>query len=230
MYRGKVTRRHRRSLYLQSQEKSNPRPQKRPTILTHWFQTSSLQDWEKINFCCLRQPLGGACYCSTSKQTPKKFSLQTVIGADAASLEASQVALASAGDPGLVPGLGRSLGEGNGTPLQYSCLGNPMDRGAWWATVHGVAKGQIQLSDWACMHTHFLIRGDSPHFIPETGPWLLLHYCKSTAPDITVCDRSHTTMVPIMIFPGHLTDKPASLLKSFLREKISTVDSYLQSH
>ena len=39
-----------------------------------------------------------------------------------------------------VPGLGRSPGEGNGYPLQYSCLGNPMDRGAWWAAVHGVIK------------------------------------------------------------------------------------------
>ena len=47
---------------------------------------------------------------------------------------------ASAGDAGLIPGLGRSPGEGNGNPLQYSCLGNPMDRGAWRATVHGVAK------------------------------------------------------------------------------------------
>ena len=46
----------------------------------------------------------------------------------------------SAGDPGLTPGLGRSPGEGNGNPLQYSCLENPMDRGAWQATVHGVAK------------------------------------------------------------------------------------------
>ena len=46
----------------------------------------------------------------------------------------------SAGDPGLVPGLGRSPGEGNGNPLQYSCLENPMDRGAWRATVHGVRK------------------------------------------------------------------------------------------
>ena len=46
----------------------------------------------------------------------------------------------NAGDQGLIPGLGRSPGEGNGNPLQYSCLGNPMDRGAWWATVHGVAK------------------------------------------------------------------------------------------
>ena len=48
----------------------------------------------------------------------------------------------SAGDPGLIPGSGRSLGEGNGNPLQYPCLENPMDRGAWQATVHGVAKNQ----------------------------------------------------------------------------------------
>ena len=42
-----------------------------------------------------------------------------------------------AGDPGLIPGLGRSPGGGKGKPLQYSCLRNPMDRGDWWATVHG---------------------------------------------------------------------------------------------
>ena len=46
----------------------------------------------------------------------------------------------SAEDPSLIPGLGRSPGERNGNPLQYSCLENPMDRGAWWATVHGVAE------------------------------------------------------------------------------------------
>ena len=48
--------------------------------------------------------------------------------------------LASAGGLGSVPGLGRYLGEGNGNPLQYSCLGNSTDRGAQWATVHGVAR------------------------------------------------------------------------------------------
>ena len=48
----------------------------------------------------------------------------------------------NAGDPGSIPGLGRSSGEGNGNPLQYFCLENPMDRGAWQATVHGVAKSQ----------------------------------------------------------------------------------------
>ena len=46
----------------------------------------------------------------------------------------------NAEDPALTPGSGRSSGEGTGNPLQYSCLGNPMDRGAWWATVHGVAR------------------------------------------------------------------------------------------
>ena len=46
------------------------------------------------------------------------------------------------GDLGSIPGLGRSLGEGNGNPLQYSCLENPMGGGAWWATVHGVTKSQ----------------------------------------------------------------------------------------
>ena len=46
----------------------------------------------------------------------------------------------NAGDVGLIPGLGRCPGEGNGNPLQYSCLGNPKDRGAWWATIHGDTK------------------------------------------------------------------------------------------
>ena len=49
----------------------------------------------------------------------------------------------NAGNPGSIPGLGRSPGEGNGNPLQYSCLENSMDRGAWQAAVHGVAKSRI---------------------------------------------------------------------------------------
>ena len=51
-----------------------------------------------------------------------------------------KVSACNAGDLGLIPRSGRAPGEGNGNPLQYSCLENPMDRGAWWATVHGVAK------------------------------------------------------------------------------------------
>ena len=54
----------------------------------------------------------------------------------------------NAGDPGLIPGLGGFPGEGNGQPLQYSCLGNPMDRGARWATVPEVPKSRTRLSDW----------------------------------------------------------------------------------
>ena len=70
---------------------------------------------------------------------------------------ASQVALVvknppvNAGDErdlGSIPGLGRLLGEGNGSPPLYSCLGIPMDRGAWWAIVHGVAKS------WTWQHKH----------------------------------------------------------------------------
>ena len=51
----------------------------------------------------------------------------------------------NAGETDLIPGLGRSPGEGNGNPLQCCCLGNPMDRGALWAIVHGIAKSQTQL-------------------------------------------------------------------------------------
>ena len=54
----------------------------------------------------------------------------------------------NAGDPGSIPGLGRSPGAGNGNPLQYSCLENPMDGGAWWATIQGVAKSRTRLSDF----------------------------------------------------------------------------------
>ena len=62
----------------------------------------------------------------------------------------------NAGDPGLIPGLGRSSGEGNGYPPQYSCLENSSDRGAWQVIVHGVAKSQARLSNfhfhqWSCL-------------------------------------------------------------------------------
>ena len=53
----------------------------------------------------------------------------------------------NAGDLGLIPGSGRSPGEGNGYPLQYSCLENSMDRWAWWNTVYGVTKSQAELKD-----------------------------------------------------------------------------------
>ena len=73
---------------------------------------------------------------------------------------ASQVGLvvknlpANAGDVGSIPGSGRSPGEGNGNPLQYSCLENSMDRRTWWATVHGVTKSQTWQSTYTHTHTH----------------------------------------------------------------------------
>ena len=57
----------------------------------------------------------------------------------------------NAGDKGFIPGLGRSPGGGNVNSFQYSCLGNPMDRAAWWATVHGVSKSSTHLSNGAHM-------------------------------------------------------------------------------
>jgi len=86
---------------------------------------------------------------------------------------------ASAGDvrdASSVPGLGRSPGEGNGTPLQYSCLENPVDRGAWKAAVDGVAEGRTRLSDFTfTFHFHTLEKEMATHSsvlawrIPGTG-------------------------------------------------------------
>ena len=58
----------------------------------------------------------------------------------------SKESACNVGDPGSIPGQGRFPGEGTGNPLQYSCLQNSMDRGVWWATVHGIEKSQTQLN------------------------------------------------------------------------------------
>ena len=73
-----------------------------------------------------------------------------------------KVSAYNAGDPGSIPGSRRSPGEGNGNPLQYSCLENPMDGGAWEATVHGVAKSRTGLNDF----TSSLLSISGQHF-PE---------------------------------------------------------------
>ena len=62
-----------------------------------------------------------------------------------------KASVCNVGDPGLIPESGTSRGEGNGNPLQYSCLENSMYGGAWWATVHGVAKSQTRLSNFTMM-------------------------------------------------------------------------------
>ena len=94
------------------------------------------------------QPGQGLCACG--QHTVNFFSL---VGDSVSAKElkgfgsVSKESACSAGDPGSIPGLGRSPGEGNGNTLQYPCLENLMDRGAWWAAVHGVAKSRARLSD-----------------------------------------------------------------------------------
>ena len=83
----------------------------------------------------------------TSILFPRFWIMLTIVTLNSYSLVAqSKVSAHNEGDLGLIPGLGRSPGEGNENPLQYSCLENSMDRGAWQATVHGVAKSQARLS------------------------------------------------------------------------------------
>ena len=73
-------------------------------------------------------------------------------------------------------------GEGNGTPLQYSCLENPMDRGAWWAAIHGVEKSRTRLSDFTLIFTFMHWRRKwqpTPVFLPgePQGRWSLVGFC-----------------------------------------------------
>ena len=81
-------------------------------------------------------------YCKTTKF---KFSIRVKVIDGAVFKEFASVR--DSRDLDLISGLGRSPGKGNGTPLQYSCLENPVDREAWWATVHEVAKSQTPLSN-----------------------------------------------------------------------------------
>ena len=93
-----------------------------------------------------------------------------------------------AGDLGSIPGSGRSPGEGNDTPLQYSCLENPMDGGAWWTTVHGVAKNRTRLT--SLTYIVYICQFQSPKscqhpLFPFVPPWyphvcslcLCLYFC-----------------------------------------------------
>ena len=89
--------------------------------------------------------------CSRSNQELKNLEnfLKNVFWIRIGQLSFRKGLFCNVGDLCLIPGLGRSPGGGHGNPLQYSCLENPIDRGAWQATVHGVTKSQAQLSDQA---------------------------------------------------------------------------------
>ena len=82
----------------------------------------------------------------------------------------------NSGEVGSIPGSGRSPGEGKGNPLQYSCLENPMDRGAWWATVHGVAKSRTRLSDFTSLQCFFHWTVSNKSFLQECELILMTYY------------------------------------------------------
>ena len=116
------------------------------------------------------------------------------------------------GDLGSIPGSGRFPGEGNGNPLQYSCLENPMDRGAWSATVHGVGKSWTQLSDFPFFL--FLVNGRIPGFGLEEGvagvmgsitlQWKEAGHplCPSTSVLILLCPSLKTNTLPLPTTPN----------------------------
>ena len=99
-----------------------------------------------------------------------------------------------AGDAGSIPGLGRSPGEGRGNPLQYSFLENPMERGAWWATVRRVTKSQTRLKQ-PNMHAHVFILG-------------VLMICSHTLSvwnrSLEMNKRAHGKMQMLYLYPADL--------------------------
>ena len=106
------------------------------------------------------------------------------------------VSACSVGDLGSIPGSGRSSGEGNGNPLQYSCLKNPMDKGAWWAAVHGVAKSRTSLSDF----TFTLWRAVVTCFLYATGQMTVTcakYFTKHTQGG---CNGKHINSIPIYFY------------------------------
>ena len=106
--------------------------------------------------------------------------------------------ICNAGDLGSIPGSGRSPGEGNGNPLQYSCLENLMDRGAWWATVHGVTKSRTWLSDFT--FTFFLL--PSPPVIQASVFW---NFKRMLSNGSTIPEISFLQYVLLFLIPQYMS-------------------------
>ena len=150
----------------------------------------------------------------------------------------------NAGDPGLIPGSGRSPGEGNGNRLQYSCLENPMDREAWWATVHGVAKSRTRRSDFTSflpsLQSHltsgiywrlqlctlrlmFLFSCFSFYFVEIFNQ--ILYFSYRTHPKyitlyLTCAVLSHFSCVRLFVIPWTVCSLPGSSVHGVLQARI----------
>ena len=97
-------------------------------------------------------------------------------------------------DPGSIPGLGRSPGEGNGNPLQFSCLENPMDGGTWQAIVHGVAKGWTQLRDFTFTFRQYIKKQNitlptTACLVKAMAFLVVMHLCESRIRKKAECQR-----------------------------------------
>ena len=127
--------------------------------------------------------------------------------------------------------LSKEIGEGNGTPLQYSCLENPMDGGAWWATVHGVAKSRTRLSDFTfTFHFHALEKEMASHSsvlgwrIPGTGepgelPSIGSYRVRHDWSDLAADDLKMKTQVNLFVVTSHKKPAQAPGLISPTREQ-----------
>ena len=113
----------------------------------------------------------------------------------------SKESACSAGDWGSIPGLGRSPGEENGNPLQDSCLENPMDRGAWWATICGVSKSWTWLSDYH-VHTrvpNVFLKKHGQRLFPK---FFLICFEHNTSNNLAWCSRTFFVLKRKGVFPG----------------------------
>ena len=123
-------------------------------------------------------------------------------------------------DSSSIPGSGRSPRGGNGNLLQYSCLENPMDRGAWQATVHRVARSQIQLSDWVHTHSHRHTHTHMPklaylNWYTHLSPWSLITRLQTMGPEHPLLPelellfgavlRENAEKQPILLPPSHVS-------------------------
>ena len=155
---------------------------------------------------------------------------------------------ANAGDAcvsGSIPGLGRSPGEGNGNPLQYSCLENPWDRGAWWAAVHGVLKSWTWLSThnfhiyvyiytWPLNSTGLNCAGPLTHrffsnkYIQYYTIWGWIRRCRIVAMDSWLGNSRYRELTMWLEYPGVWvsTTGPGTNSLSMLRDWGMTVHTY----